>query len=44
MKAVDVVEVYATKISYNLFLLKVYKNLLTVEKVRCSEFQKSLNQ
>ena len=44
MKPVDVLEVYTTKISYSLFLLKNLENLMIIEKMYCSESQKSLSQ
>ena len=44
MRPVSVVEVYTTKFSYSLSLLKIYENLMSIEKMYCNESQKSLSQ
>ena len=42
MKHVSVVEVYTTKFSHSLFLLKIEENLMSVEKMYCNGSGKSL--
>ena len=44
MKPVSVVEVYTTKFSYSLSLLKIYENLMSIEKMYYNESRKSLSQ
>ena len=42
MKPVSVIEVYTTKISHSLFLLKFEENLMSIEKPCYSDSQNSL--
>ena len=44
MKPVSVVEVYTTKFSHSLFLLKILENLISVEKIYSSESHNSLSR
>ena len=43
MKPVSVIEVYTTKISHSLFLLKFEENLMSIEKPCYSDSQNSLS-
>ena len=43
MSLVSVVEVYTTKFSHCLFLLKIYENLMSIEKMHCNGSQNSLS-
>ena len=44
MKPESVVEVYTTKFSHCLLLLKIKENFRSIEKMYCSETRKSLSQ
>ena len=40
----SVADVYTTKFSHSLLLLKTYENLVSIEKMYCNESQKSFSQ
>ena len=44
MKPVSVVEVYTSKFCDSFFLLKVWENVMSVEKIYCNKSRKSLSQ